>query len=97
MSYMFFGCSRLEELNLINFNSNNVTNMYGIFFENSRLDKLNFINFNTNNVTTVKFRINRTTHFSKMGRFFGSPVYSKQRFFLKKSERMKKYNKNLYF
>ena len=65
MSYMFFGCSRLEELNLINFNSNNVTNMYGIFFENSRLEKLNFINFNTNNVTTVKFRINRTTIFQK--------------------------------
>ena len=27
MSYMFYGCSSLKELNLNNFNTNNVTNM----------------------------------------------------------------------
>ena len=31
MSWMFFGCSSLKELNLNNFNTNNVTNMIGMF------------------------------------------------------------------
>ena len=31
MSYMFSGCSSLNELNLINFNTNNVTNMRSMF------------------------------------------------------------------
>ena len=29
---MFNGCSSLNELNLNNFNTNNVTDMYGMFF-----------------------------------------------------------------
>ena len=32
MRYMFNGCSSLKELNLSNFNTNNVTNMRGMFF-----------------------------------------------------------------
>ena len=32
MSGMFSGCSSLKELNLINFNKNNVTNMMNMFF-----------------------------------------------------------------
>ena len=31
MSYMFSGCSSLKELNLSNFNANNVKNMRGMF------------------------------------------------------------------
>ena len=31
MEYMFYGCSSLEELNLNNFNTNNVTNMRWMF------------------------------------------------------------------
>ena len=31
MSYMFFRCSSLKELNLNNFNTKNVTDMCGIF------------------------------------------------------------------
>ena len=31
MSGMFRGCSSLKELNLNNFNTNNVTDMYGMF------------------------------------------------------------------
>ena len=31
MSYMFDGCSSLKELNLNNFNTNNVTDMSGMF------------------------------------------------------------------
>ena len=33
MSYMFYGCSSLEELNLNNFNANDVTNMFRMFSE----------------------------------------------------------------
>ena len=32
MSFMFYGCSSLEELSH-NFNTNNVTNMSGMFYE----------------------------------------------------------------
>ena len=31
MGYMFYGCSSLKDLNLSNFNTNNVTNMGGMF------------------------------------------------------------------
>jgi len=31
MSYIFNGCSSLKELNINNFNTNNVTDMYGMF------------------------------------------------------------------
>ena len=32
MSHMFYGCSSLKELNLSNFNTNNVTNMECMFY-----------------------------------------------------------------
>ena len=32
MSWMFRGCSKIKELNLNNFNTNNVTNMSYMFF-----------------------------------------------------------------
>ena len=51
MSYMFYGCSSLKELNLNNFNTNNVTNMRSMFNRCSSLKELNLNNFNTNNVT----------------------------------------------
>ena len=41
MSGMFDGCSSLKELNLINFNTNNVTVMSGMFSGCSALKKLN--------------------------------------------------------
>ena len=50
MCAMFSGCSSLKELNLINFNINNVTNMSYMFCECSSLKELNLNNFNTNNV-----------------------------------------------
>ena len=53
MSHMFSGCSPLKELNLINFNTNNVTNMHSMFNGCSSLKELNLINFNTNNVTNM--------------------------------------------
>ena len=48
---MFSRCSSIKELNLSNFNTNNVTNMSTMFKECSSLKDLNLSNFNTNNVT----------------------------------------------
>ena len=31
MAYMFFGCKNLKDLNLLNFNTENVNNMKGMF------------------------------------------------------------------
>ena len=53
MRYMFAFCFSLKELNLSNFNTNNVTNMYGMFWGCSSLKELNISNFNTNNVTDM--------------------------------------------
>ena len=53
MSGMFYGCSSLKELNLNNFNTNNVTNMRYMFYGCSSLKELNLNNFNTNNVTDM--------------------------------------------
>ena len=53
MSDMFSGCSSLKELNLNNFNTNNVTNMSLMFSGCSSLKELNLNNFNTNNVTNM--------------------------------------------
>ena len=54
MSWMFSGCSSLKELNLNNFNTNNVTDMSWMFYGCSSLKELNLINFNTNNVTNMR-------------------------------------------
>ena len=50
---MFFECSSLKELNLYNFNTNNVTNMSFMFCECSSLKELNLSNFNNDNVTKM--------------------------------------------
>ena len=50
---MFCKCLSLKELNLKNFNTNNVTDMSRMFFGCSSLKELNLNNFNTNNVTNM--------------------------------------------
>ena len=55
MSYMFAGCSSLKQINLNNFNTNNVTNMSSMFDGCSSLKKLNLTNFNTSNVTDMRW------------------------------------------
>ena len=42
-----------KELNLNNFNTNNVTNMFCMFSYCSSLKELNLTNFNTNNVANM--------------------------------------------
>ena len=44
MRCMFYGCSPLKELNLNNFNTNNVTNMSQMFNRCSSLKELNLNN-----------------------------------------------------
>ena len=51
--YMFNGCKSLKNLNLSNFNTQNVTNMSGMFFGCKSLANLNLTNFNTQNVTDM--------------------------------------------
>ena len=50
MTYMFAWCSTLKEINVSNFNSNNVTNKNGMFYGCSSLRELNLYNFNINNI-----------------------------------------------
>ena len=52
---MFYECSSLKELNLINFNINNVNNMQGMFSRCSLLKELNFNIFNIDNVTDMSY------------------------------------------
>ena len=54
MRNMFFNCSLLKQLNLLNINTNNVTNMECMFYGCSLLQELNIFNFNTNNVTDMR-------------------------------------------
>ena len=53
MSYMFSHCYSLTNLNLSNFNTNNVNNMSYMFSHCYSLTNLNLSNFNTNNVNYI--------------------------------------------
>ena len=59
MGYMFSRCYSLKELNLSNFNTNNVTNMRYMFEGCYSLKELNLSNFNTNNVTNMRFMFSK--------------------------------------
>ena len=50
---MFCNCSSLKEINLSNFNTDNVTNMKAMFSKCSSLEEINLSSFNTNNVTNM--------------------------------------------
>ena len=66
MAYIFEGCSSLKQLNLSNFNTNNVTNMNCMFHKCSSLTDLNISNFNTDNVTDMRDMLYRCTEQFKM-------------------------------
>ena len=51
---MFAECSSLNNINLSNFNTNNVINMEWMFFGCSSLTNIDLSNFNTNNVTDME-------------------------------------------
>ena len=52
---MFFGCTSITNINLSNFNTNNVTNVSDMFFECSPLTNINLSNFNTNNAIDMSW------------------------------------------
>ena len=54
MQAMFFGCSSLQELDVINFNTSNVTDMSYMFYGCEALQELNVSNFDTSNVTNME-------------------------------------------
>ena len=62
---MFYGCSSLKDINLSNFNTNNVDDMRRMFYGCSSLKDINLSNFNTNNVTNMG------------GMFYGCPNFIK--------------------
>ena len=53
MSFMLCDCSSLKELNLTNFNTNQVYDMSWMFSGCSSLKELNLANFNTDNVDNM--------------------------------------------
>ena len=53
MSKMFSGCNSLTNLDLSNFNTQNVTYMDYMFYNCNSLTDLNLSNFNTQNVTNM--------------------------------------------
>ena len=65
MKQMFDGCL-LKELNLSNFNTNNVNDMSYMFNDCSSLIEFKSSNFNTNNVTNMSFMFNGCSNDLKM-------------------------------
>ena len=55
---MFDGCSALTELDLLNFNTDNVTDMNRMFYSCKALTTLDLSNFNTANVTDMGYMFN---------------------------------------
>ena len=55
MGSMFSECKSLTNLNLSNFNTQNVTNMGSMLSECKSLTNLNLSNFNAQNVTYIRF------------------------------------------
>ena len=55
MDSMFYKCSSLKELNLSNFNTNNVIDMHSMFYKCSSLKELNISNFNTKKIKDMKY------------------------------------------
>ena len=54
---MFSGCSSLSSLDLSNFITSSVTNMYRMFYRCSSLTSLDLSNFNTSSVTTMNYML----------------------------------------
>ena len=54
MRCMFYGCSSLTNINLSNFNTNNVTHMEGMFSYCSSLNKNNIINKEKRILNSIK-------------------------------------------
>ena len=63
---MFYKCSGLTSLDLSNFNTENVTDMYGMFYKCSGLTSLDVINFNTQKVTDMRSMFYNCSSFTSL-------------------------------
>ena len=82
LSWFFREFNCIRKIIFINFNKDNITNMYSMFSYCTSLEEINFINFNTNNVTNMSelffdcpllielnlsnFNTNKVTNMNKM-------------------------------
>ena len=55
MESLFFGCSKLNSVDLIDFDTSSVINMSSMFFGCKSLKNLDLLNFNTSNVESMSF------------------------------------------
>ena len=55
MSYMFYQCISLEELNIDNFDTYNVKDMKGIFCECIKLKEIKINGLNLNNIKNMDY------------------------------------------
>ena len=67
MKWMFFGLNKLKKLNLTNFDTSRVTNMYGMFDAMTDVSEIKFgTNFNTRNVTNMGRMFSRTSSIQQL-------------------------------
>ena len=59
MDGIFYGCNSLTNIDLSNFNTQNVTNMSHMFYQNYALTNIDFANFNTQNVTDMSYMFSK--------------------------------------
>ena len=62
---MFYYCKSLINLNLSNFKTQNVTNMYGMFCKCHSLTNINLSNFNTQNVADISYMFRKCSSLKK--------------------------------
>ena len=55
LMYMFYLCTKLKEINTINWNTSNVTNMFGTFRMCQSVESLDLSNFDTSNVVYMDY------------------------------------------
>ena len=65
MSWMFYYCKSLINLNLSNFNTQNVINMNDMFCKCHSLTNINLSNFNTQNVTDMSYMFRKCSSLKK--------------------------------
>ena len=66
MNGMFYNCSSLKELDLSNFNTENVTYMKAMFYNCNKLTNLDLSSFNTTNVTNMFRMFNNCSSLTKL-------------------------------
>ena len=59
LSFIFYNCSSLREIDLSSFKTNKVKNMEKMFLDCQKLEKINISSFVTNNVTNMRLMFGR--------------------------------------